>query len=167
MQRKKTDRDHHRQNTRQIARAVCETPLTDLERAALEMLLRGDNTQLAVLREQLAKSVVSKRESTGTGIYVHFGIPSDIARISRRTQTAIGDVSARIHGLEHGAGFVSFVNNGTLDVLEGFTYDEPWPARTDDFELTYLEEMPRGSGRLHASSVRDVEFGLRDLAARE
>jgi hypothetical protein len=30
-------------------------------------------------------------------------------------------------GLVHGAGFVVFIDQGRLAVLEGFTYDEDWP----------------------------------------
>jgi hypothetical protein len=38
-------------------------------------------------------------------------------------------VIARMEGLEHGAGFMLFIDDGVLVMLEGYTYDEPWPQR--------------------------------------
>jgi hypothetical protein len=40
----------------------------------------------------------------------------------------IGDVSGELEGLANGAGFVLFIRDGRLKMLEGFTFDEPWPV---------------------------------------
>jgi hypothetical protein len=155
----------HDQNLQQSALAMSGETLTVLEREVLEKLLAGDNPELEILRHQLNKSAISDREFTGTGFFTNFHMPPTVVRLSNRERATIGDVAANIHGINHGAGFVLFIDDGILDSLEGFTYDEPWPDKMEKFELTYLEERPRGSGRLHSSSVRDVEFGLKDLAA--
>jgi hypothetical protein len=47
----------------------------------------------------------------------------------------IGDVGAEFPALKHGAGFVLFVRGGVITMLEGYTYDEAWPERTDEFRL--------------------------------
>ena len=49
----------------------------------------------------------------------------------------IGDVYAEIPGLEHGAGFVLYIKDGYLDMLEGYSYDEPWPSSVEGFALHY------------------------------
>jgi hypothetical protein len=51
----------------------------------------------------------------------------------------LSDVAAEIDGAQHGAGFVLFIEDGMLDVLEGFTYDEPWPGRVERFTVGGLE----------------------------
>jgi hypothetical protein len=47
----------------------------------------------------------------------------------------IGDVGAEIAGLQLGAGFLLFIRDGVVSFLEGFTYDESWPERTDEFRI--------------------------------
>lgn len=48
-------------------------------------------------------------------------------------------MSAWVHletpGLRHGGGFVLFAENGILSMLEGFSYDKPWPGMIDRYEL--------------------------------
>jgi len=40
-------------------------------------------------------------------------------------------------GLQYGAGFLIFVRDGTLKMLEGYSYSEPWPELIREFELSY------------------------------
>jgi hypothetical protein len=40
-------------------------------------------------------------------------------------------------GLEHGAGFELLVKDGYLRMLEGYSYDEPWPDSIHTFDLYY------------------------------
>ena len=44
-------------------------------------------------------------------------------------------VETTISGLRHGAGFVLFVDDGQLAMLEGFSYDGPWPQDIKEFSL--------------------------------
>jgi len=141
--------------------------LTVLEREVLEKLLAGNDPDLEILRDQIPKSVISAREFTGTGFFANFHVMPNVVRLLKRELLTIGDVSASILGTKHGAGFILYIDNGILDYLEGFTFDEDWPDRVEKFELAYLEEKPRGSGQLHSSLVRDVEFGLKDLHANK
>ena len=137
--------------------------LTVLEREVLEKLLTGDNSQLEILRNQLTNATVSSREFTGVGFFANFHVPPDMVRLSNRKRLTIGDIAANIEGLKHGAGFLLFIDDGVLEFLEGFTYDETWPEKIENFKLTYLEEKPRGSGRLQPSSSRDMEFAPKDI----
>ena len=110
--------------------------LTSLEREVLRMLLAGDDEFLSTLRTQLETATVAKREMTGVGFYTTFEI-SPTAPRAGNLAFKFGDVDASIRGLKYGAGFLLFVKLGALQMLEGYTYDEPWPADTSEFTLGY------------------------------
>lgn len=112
--------------------------LTDLERNVLEKLLAGAHPVLQALRQQLWGCRVRSRELTGYGFFTELQIDRTVPTAPTSVERLrIGDVNAKIAGLEHGAGFVLFVNGGYLDMLEGYSYDEPWPEAISDFELSY------------------------------
>ena len=111
--------------------------LTELERAVLDMLLAGETPALATLREQLDQAAVQSREFSGVGFFTHFAIPPSVLRLPVRDRVTLGDVGAELNSLAHGAGFVLFVENGELSMLEAFTYDEPWPEPLGPFRLRY------------------------------
>jgi hypothetical protein len=113
--------------------------LNEFEQALLEKLLAGDHPVLAVLRAQVQAARVASREYTGSGFYLSFDIPPEAPAL-RKESFQFGDVNAAIDGLQHGAGFVVFVRGGRLDMLEGYSYDEPWPTEIRGFRLTYQRE---------------------------
>jgi len=115
-----------------------------LERAVLEKLLHGDAPMLEALRAQ-ARSARVSRETTGVGFFLTFELPPDVP-VVERVDFELGDVHAVLEGLERGAGFVLFVRDGRLSMLEGFSYDEPWPDAPSHFALSYQREprtLPR------------------------
>jgi hypothetical protein len=73
------------------------------------------------------------------GFYTDFEVPED-APSAEPPNFILGDVYATLDGIEHGAGFQLLVRGGRLPQLEGFTYDEPWPAEIGAFELAYIKE---------------------------
>jgi hypothetical protein len=111
--------------------------LDDLERAVLEMLLVGDHPALVVLRRQMEHVSVAGRETTGVGFFCDLSVDDGCPTVDRDFH--LGDVHAEIEGLAHGAGFVLFVRGGRLSLLEGFSYDEPWPDTVRSFSLRYLD----------------------------
>ena len=112
--------------------------LNDLQQAVLNKLLSGDHPVLNALRVQAAKACLVKQEYTGVGFFCNFEVPSEAPIL--RGDFEISDVNAEIEGLTNGAGFVLFISNGQLDMLEGFSYDEPWVQTAGGFNLTYLNE---------------------------
>ena len=112
--------------------------LTDLERGVLDALLSGENHVLEVLRKQLRNCRVRSRELTGSGFFTELQVDRGLpAALTSAEMLRIGDVNAKISGLEHGAGFVLFVKDGFLEMLEGYSYEEPWPESVGEFELSY------------------------------
>jgi hypothetical protein len=47
-----------------------------------------------------------------------------------------------------GAGFVLFLQDGMLDMLEGFTYDGAWPDRVEAFDVRRLTSPDPGTWML-------------------
>lgn len=109
--------------------------LNELERAVLKKLLEGDHPVLERLRGQLAKCQVVRREMTGVGFLADLDVGEIPEPQGIRFQ--LSDVAGAIPGMRHGAGFVLFVENGRLSLLEGFGYDDPWPQTITRFTLEY------------------------------
>ena len=115
----------------------------------MEMLLAGEQPPLRVLRQQFAASRPSKREHTGVGFFTYFDVPASMPRPSIDARVRIDDVQATLSGLQYGAGFVLFINNGVIEILEGYTYDEPWPRDAQLVDLRYLK-LPRDLAMLES-----------------
>jgi hypothetical protein len=114
--------------------------MTALEREVMDLILDGPDGFLNTLREQINFADIANREYSGCGFFTLFSVPPQLPRIPIKTRFTIGDVAADIAGLKNGAGFVLFIENGALDMLEGFTYDEAWPVVVEEFSLRYTEQ---------------------------
>ena len=117
--------------------------LTPLEREVVQKFLEGNDDILSTLREQLRSVVVTKREMTGVGFYTAFAVSHGVRRGTSNRSFVIGDVCAKLPGLDYGAGFLLYVQDGVLHMLEGHTYDERWPTEINRFELDYTTGRPR------------------------
>jgi hypothetical protein len=109
--------------------------LTPLENAVVDALLAKPGESFDTVRQQLAHATVTKREFTGVGFFTEFVLPEHATVRRDLPDATIGDVGAEFPGLQHGAGFVLFIRGGVVTMLEGYTYDEPWPTSTDDFRV--------------------------------
>jgi hypothetical protein len=122
--------------------------LTSLQKQVLEMLLNGDDEVLAILREQAKHGSVTSNKETGVGFYAQFVVPSEIPRAPGHQTFKLADVNGTAANVNHGLGFVLFINDGALAGLEGYTYDEPWPNEIGDLKLTYSEGTSRNMDSL-------------------
>ena len=111
--------------------------LINLELTVMKLLLAGDDDVLVGLRRQFETSTVTNREFTGVGFFTTFGVPVSVPKVAEGKSFKFGDVNASVAGLQHGAGFLLFVKDGVLKMLEGYSYDEPWPKQITTFELSY------------------------------
>jgi hypothetical protein len=108
---------------------------TQLESAVLDLLLDKQGEPYDTIRLQLAHATVTKREFSGVGFFTDIAVPADAPVRRDLADMTLGDVSAQMASLRHGTGFVLFVCGGTVTLLEGYTYDEPWPASTEGFTV--------------------------------
>ena len=112
------------------------------------MMLEGEDDVRSVLRQQLRCLQVSSREFTGVGFFSHLTVDSKVPRVVGEPKFILGDVEGTADNVEHGFGFVLFVEDGALSMLEGFTYDEPWPSEFQGLRLTCSRSFAKGnSGR--------------------
>lgn len=112
--------------------------LTLLEREVVKLLLEGDDPVLDVLRKQTRFLSAAKREYTGHGFFTHFRVPENAPRLADTVSFKVGDVEASMDGLQYGAGFLLYVERGMVSLLEGYSYEEPWPAKVKRFTVGYV-----------------------------
>ena len=117
--------------------------LTNLEKAVLEKLLSGSSEVFRNLYKQYLALEVAKREFTGVGFWTIFSVPSGVEQLPGAPSFWFGDVGAKIDGLKHGAGFELLIKDGSLRMLEGFSFDEPWPETIGSIELFYINGSQR------------------------
>ena len=111
---------------------------THLERAVLRKLFDGPHPALRALLEQAQLARASSRRFTGAGFFTSLSVPAWLPAASLpSSRIRFGDVGASVQGLEGGLGFMVYVDEGKLTMLEGYCYDETWPDRLDGFELQY------------------------------
>jgi hypothetical protein len=130
--------------------------LNELEIAVIEKLLAGDYDSLAVLRRQVQQTEVDRRELTGVGFFTYLSVTRCIGRLPQPSRIVLGDVQARIPGLKFGAGFLLYIVDGALQMLEGYTYDEQWPKLVDSFELEYDTGAARNLAELSSKFANDL-----------
>ena len=112
--------------------------MTKLERIVIDKCLEGTHPILVELRAQASKLKVVERVWTGVGFFTEFVLPEDAAKVRLPGQHRIGDVFAEIEGLEYGAGFVLFIVDGQITLLEGHSYEEPWPPGARLINLSHI-----------------------------
>ena len=109
--------------------------LTIFEKSVMAKLLCGSHPLLENLRNQLAQCRISSREHTEVGFFVNFDVETKLSYSDVNLE--IGDVDAKIDGVQHGVGFVLFIRQGRLSMLEGYTYGEPYPKDITQYTLSY------------------------------
>ena len=121
------------------------TSLSPLESAALELILDRDGPGFAELRQQLDGARVIDREFTGVGFYTSIAPNPRAPRSTYRERHVNAaeldglDVGAELDGLHRGAGFILWLEEGRIDTLEGYSYDEPWPEEISTFRVFHAE----------------------------
>ncbi|GBF10506.1 hypothetical protein [Tepidibacillus sp. HK-1] len=121
----------------------------NLERKLMEMLLAGNNDVLIRLREQYKSSKVISREHSDVGFFTTFlqQDRNDLCIDGKSFQ--IGDVDGSVNGIDGAVGFVLYIKNGFISMLEGYTNAiDKWPEVDDEIVLTYDSGNERDVERL-------------------
>ncbi len=115
----------------------------EFEKKLMEMLLRGSDDVLVGLRNQYCNSNIESRRFTGAGFLTHFKVKAGIGPAADGRTFQIGDVNAIINGVKNQIGFVLFIKNGYLSMLEGYTLSADfWPSDYSNLLLVY--DTPEG-----------------------
>lgn len=110
-----------------------------LANIVMEMLLRGNDTVLAILREQYKGARIVSEKYNNVGFYINYQI-SDAPIIPNEYNTTfqIGDLEGTVDNIDSAVGFVLFVKNGYIIMLEGYTnLLNQWPESDSQVELQY------------------------------
>jgi hypothetical protein len=106
---------------------------TLLEAAALRSIFSETPGLAAGLECQLAAATATERENSGAGFFTTIKVPADAPRVN--SPKVLGyETHAHISGMEHGLGFVLFIKDGALDMLEGYAL----AGSTSALDLTNL-----------------------------
>jgi hypothetical protein len=114
-----------------------------MESMVFDQLLYGDCEILSVLREQRKTMTVSSREFTGAGQYTYLYVPDPVVLVGGEKSFVLEDVVGYSDDTKHGFGFVLYVEAGKLLLLEGYTYDEPYPEEAENFRCEYKTGVDR------------------------
>ena len=109
---------------------------TEMETAALQAIFAETPTLFSKLRHQLGCATVTKRENTGGGFFTDIAVPEGAPLVE--CPRVLGYAThARVEGLEHGLGFVLFMEDGRLHLLEGFAWGTESTALLDLNSLSF------------------------------
>ena len=109
---------------------------SEFERAVIEHILEKEAPEY---KKHLPYLLVDRRENTGVGIYVYFKYSENYPLSSSENRTMGQSVYAEIEGLEGGAGFILYLDNGKITMLESFSHgSETWPVRILKFNIQDL-----------------------------
>ena len=101
----------------------------EMEKEVIRLILQENSKWSYLLQDNF---MITKREFTGVGFYTDFY--KKVIKIRKfenaRISTVGGILNEKIQ-----VGFVLFIEEGQLDVLEGYTYDEPWPEKITAYKI--------------------------------
>jgi hypothetical protein len=122
-------RDVHLRDARQ------NVTLNNLEKAVFQVI-RASRPEVALaLDEQLEGIVVSSRENTNTGFFTTMRPLHTQALIKQ--PRVIGNVFAKIEGMQNPMTFTLFIKDGVIDTLEGASIEES--TADIDFSIAKFE----------------------------
>jgi hypothetical protein len=131
--------------------------LNSLEDRVTRMLLAGDDEALVVLREQIQQAEVLSRKWTGVGFFTEFLIPSTVTRLVGCSSFKLGDVDGTASNIKDGLGFLLYISDGYISMLEGYTYGDSWPNEVEGLQLAYsggiIRDMEKVRRIIHTSRV--------------
>lgn len=110
-----------------------------IERAALDAGINDFPAFAAVLKRQLEKAKVTKFENTGGGFFSSVAVANDAPLLSSRSPLDVA--CAKVDGLEHPMGFLIFVKEGRITLLEGYAFGYE-PTTDIDFQRVIFEMKP-------------------------
>ena len=113
-----------------------------LSERVMSLLFDGDKNVLRQLKKQFDNSKVLSITETGKGVFIEFSVLKCDLRINEtgvKKDFAFGDVIGTVDDILGAVGFVLFVKDGLLSVLEGYSnIPGSWSNVTEHIELEYI-----------------------------
>jgi hypothetical protein len=109
------------------------------ETDVIQKILDSDGNLHPKLQEQVKLASVKDREYTGVGFFLYFKFVSSVLPLGKNPSFVLSNVAADIKGLEHGATFSLWIENGLLYMLEGKSMDGKWIKDITQYNLYYIK----------------------------
>lgn len=110
----------------------------------MALLLSRDEAGYDVLREQFRTCRVTGRVMSGAGFFTNLRVdpsstpaPAVVGNPLGHGRAFADDVIAELADVNHGAGFLLWLEAGRLSQLEGYTFADSWPAEVRDFTVRF------------------------------
>ncbi len=97
-------------------------PLWPIERTVLEITAREFPNSAAVFRRQIESAHVVKFQNSGAGFFSYLAVTDDAALLTEKSP--LDGAHGNVLGLEHGMGFVVFLKDGRLNMIEGYCHGD-------------------------------------------
>lgn len=110
-------------------------PLSQLERAVLAVMLKGEGDDFSKLRAQLAQATLASRTHSGVGFVSRLDVPDGIPTLAETASLRLRPVLAMHPHLTERAEFLLQVRAGRLAVLEAYCFEGSWPADEAEFRV--------------------------------
>jgi hypothetical protein len=111
--------------------------LWPIERAVLEAAAHDYQAAADGLREQLAAAQITDFENTGAGFFSSVNVSEDAPRLTEKSP--LDAATASVGSIEHGMGFLVFLEDGYVSLIEGYTYGDVSTVGVDfssvDFDM--------------------------------
>lgn len=114
---------------------------SDFEKKVVFKLLDYDNDVFRKLKKQYLNSMIIKREFTGCGFFTYFLIPDELRLGCLKGE--IHDVIATLKNSPDTYVFRLVIDDGMIDVLEGFSMFGEWKKTYDDVILSFGSDNGR------------------------
>src|SRR4051794_31829458 len=115
-------------------------PLWPIEREVLEITAAEYPGSGEALRQQMESAKVINFENSGAGFFSDLVVASDAPLIEK---SPLDGAYGKVSGIEHGMGFIVFLKEGRLSMIEGYCNGDV-PTTEIDFSRVAYELMPWG-----------------------
>ena len=102
---------------------LIEQGFTLLEEAVIAAICEKHPADRTALEAQFSAAIVSTRENTGAGFCTYFNIDRESTPGIEGARLRNGP-EVRVGALQHGMGFILWLEDGYASCLEGYTYGE-------------------------------------------
>jgi hypothetical protein len=114
-------------------------PLWPIEREVLEITAAEYSGSAYVLRRQIDTAQVTSFENSGAGFFSELAVADDAPLLSETSP--LSGAYGSVLGIEHGMGFIVFLRDGRLSMIEGYC-DAGGPTTDIDFSRAVYGLMP-------------------------
>ena len=108
------------------------------EREVMMFLAKEKPEFEAQIMAQYDKCRIKSREFTGVGFYTNFEITDPADSFGNGIIEPFGSLHVDFPGLKYGSGYVLFVKDGFITMLEGYTYGEVWPDKITGYKVAKI-----------------------------